>query len=118
MRRWLKARIGHPVYLRLADEGRTILLSRVGLFTVEGIDADGDEVCMPLRRITAAFAGAKVAEGFEVTRQLRRKIYQAAHGVCDCEECAEERRREEHGQLSQEEIAAVLAEDGIVGERL
>jgi hypothetical protein len=118
MKRWLKARVGSPVYVRLADEGRTILLSRVGWNTVEGIDADGDEVCMRLRGVTAAFAGEKVAEGFEATRLLRRKIYQAAHGVCDCEDCAEERRREAHGQLSQEEIEAVLAEDGLAGDRL
>jgi hypothetical protein len=116
MRSWLRRRIGRPVYLRFTEEGRTIMLSRVRWWpwsTVEGVDADGDEACVKLRTVTTAFAGPKVAEGFEITRELRRKIHQAAHGVCDCEECQEKQRREAQGQLSPEEIAAVLAEDGI-----
>jgi hypothetical protein len=72
---------------------------------------------MRLGAVTAAFAGEKVTEGFEAIKAVRNKIQQAMHGVCDCEECEEKRRREAHGQLSPEEIARVLAEDGIAEER-
>jgi hypothetical protein len=110
MRRWLAERVGRHVYLRYEDEGRSILLTRVGLFTAEGIDPDGDEVCVTLRGLTSAFAGAKVTEGFDATRLLRRKFQMAASGDCDCDECLEKRKREAEGQLPPEEVEDLLAQ--------
>lgn len=111
MRRWLIERVGRPVHLRLTDSGRSILLTRVGLFTVEGLDADGDDACMPLRLLTMAFAGDKVTEGFEAMKSLQRKLRMAVNNECGCEGCGEKRRREHEGQVPPEEIEEVLAEE-------
>jgi hypothetical protein len=115
LRGWLKVRVGHAVHLRLLgqDSGQTLTLAHVGWRYIEGVDTDGDAVCTRIGAIVTAYAGERVERQVQKVEQLKAAIEEHLTDLCPCPNCAEERRGQVKPALSEEEIAAALAEDGV-----